>query len=556
MTTTAHIAELRENAKRQAKRLSKRLDIPLTAAKTILAKSCYRCEGWNDLEKRLEAKHPDERVTLLASLPRLSEARTYFSRNIQDLARSLSRYVLVNSNLIGLYDTLNYVFGVSQKPVSLSDIAVSVHASPWRSAAIGPDPNAVLETVAVINGVPLKLVATRTYMPKYFQFGPEVANEPSLAEPFSGTFQIMWSNPRDWYDAAYTYLMTPDDDYEDLALPTETLDSVMEDHLGWFDRALNVWGEASSYGDHGEDFLPHVVPSLGAYLVFGFPIAVPPDTPLPPATVVSMAGDDADNDRTIVFLDGQPACLEWISVSPKARKHEGPYAEYFGELSESVFSHSDCCLDSYGDYGHDGSYFFIRPAARSDVEQFLKVEFEPEPDGEAFVLKTDHPSLAATILDKVATRDLMAYSSGSQAVSYVVDVDVSEDAEQVRSVSISLDALGGDFWQGNNLVRSCVVQQESGRKKLYATIAPELLSLTDSVPKKSLRDALLFGIVLHRESGFQQHLDRPPKRCKDLRAAPEAIVDVLEHSLSRALDGAPGNLFQHLKRTRYRRDND
>lgn len=555
MTTTAHIAELRENAKRQAKRLSKRLDVPLTAAKAILAKSCYRCEGWNDLEKRLVAKHPDERVTQLSSLPRSSAARTYFAQNIRDLARSLSRHVLVSGNLIGLYDTLNHVFNVLRKPVSLSDIAVSVHVSAWRSAGIGSDPNAVLETFAVINGVPLKLVATRTYLPKYFQFGPEVTSEPSLAEPLSGTFQVMWSNPRDWYNAAYTYLMRPDNDYEDLALPTETLNSVMEHHLGWFNRSLDVWREASSYGDHGEDFLPHVLPGLGAYLLFGFPIAVSSNTSLPPATVVAMAGDDADNDRTIMLLDGQPACLEWISASPKPRKHEGPYVKYFGKLLDAVFSHSECCLDSYGCYGHEGSYFFIRPAARRDIKQFLKVEFEPEPDGEAFVLKTDHPSLAVTILEKVATRELMTYPSGSQSLNYVVDADVSDD-EQVHDVSISLEGLGGDFWLSNHLVLSRVVGHQDGRKKLYATITPEFLSLTDLVPRRFLRDALLFGIVLHRKSGFQQRLWQPPRRCKELRSAPEAIVDVIENSLSRALDDSPYNLFQHIKYIRYKRDND
>ena len=544
MATTTHTTERLANAKRQAKRLGKRLKIQLTDAKNILAKSCYRCDSWHDLERRLRAKDPEERVALLSSLPHSSAARDYFERHVPGFARSLSNLILINSDRAGLYDTLNYVFSVSQPPVSLFDIATFAHTSPWRSAGIGPDPNAVLESVVVINGVPLKLIATRVYMPKHFKYGPEVTRDPREAEPYDGNFRVIWSNLKAWYHATYTYLMKPydnnedwtslDDENDDLELPTETLNSAMESHLAWFNRSLNVWDMAGNYNDEDEEFLPHIMPNLGTFLVFGFPIAVPTNASIPAPTVVEMTDDDPDLGSTIILIEGQPACLEWISTS-RLRKHEGPYSELFNGLLNAVFSHSDCNLDSYGDYGHTGSYFFIRPATQFDITLFLEVEFEPDRDGEAFALQTDDPSLALTILNKVASRDLMTYSDHLCPNGYVMEVGIS-DVEQIDLARISLTVRGRDLWGSYNLVGARVVRNIDGENKLYALISPEFLSLTDLVPIKALRNALLSGFVQHCESGFGDRLKHSPTRCNNLRVAPENIFEVFEKQAQRDLD--------------------
>lgn len=562
MTTTSLVAELRENTKRQAKRLGKRLDLSLEAARSILARSYYRCESWNDLQGRLKAKHPDEHVRHLASLPGSPEARLYYSTNIEDLARSLSKQMLANSNLMGLYDTLNHVFGVTQEPVALSDIAVSISASPWQPANIGPDPNAVLQAFTVINGVPIMLLATRVYMPKYFQFGPDVSGDDSFfAEPYSGTFQIIWSNPGDWYDAARAYLLATedddidDDDYPELTLPTIELDEAMVEHEQWFSRLAEQWYQEFGYGDHGEDFLPILISGRGTYLVFGVPARPPSNTEILPRTAIPMVGEDTDNDRTLVLVDEQPVCLEWISASTAARKHEGPYPEYFESLLNGVFSHSECDVGLFGHNGWDQGFFFIRPANQSDIDQFLRVEIEPEPNLEAFALKTDHPALAAIVLDKVASRDVMAYPSKYQSANYVAVIDIAE-ADELNGVSISLSVRGDNgLWAGTNLVPSYYTERRGTQKTVYANISPSFFALTDMVKKRSLRDALLCGIVLHQPAGFHDRLHEPPRRCSNLKPAPQELIDLMERPLSDAFEETPFNLLQHARRTRYGRDN-
>lgn len=84
---------------------------------------------------------------------------------------------------------------------------------------------------------------------------------------------------------------------------------------------------------------------------------------------------DVNNDSALVLIDGQPACVEWISVCDQTRKHDGQYSEYFEELRSSVLSHRDCDLDLYRLTGWSNSYFFVRPVTQFDIDQFVKVEF-------------------------------------------------------------------------------------------------------------------------------------------------------------------------------------
>jgi hypothetical protein len=351
MKTTHTPADLRENITRQAKRLADRLVLPLTIAKEVLAKAPYHCTSWPDLCARLNAQQPDEHVMLLASLPGSDRARSFFAKHIEQLVRSLSQHMLTNANRAGLRETLRHVFGISDEAATLSDIAASVQVSPWRSMGIGPDPNAVIESATVINGVAIRLIGTRVYMPKYFQFGAEVTSPLFLAEPLGKTFRIMWSNPKAWYDAAYAYLTAPDEDDEDieLTLPDEVLDNAMKGHQDWFSRTAEIWGHESSYGDDSEEFMPYLIPHLGCYLVFGVPAVPTIDTGQTLANTLSMPhqADNDDNDIVFVLIDGQPACVEWISVNHTTHKHEGQYEEYFEALRGKLLSYKDCNPDLY-----------------------------------------------------------------------------------------------------------------------------------------------------------------------------------------------------------------
>lgn len=555
MTTTFSPADLRENVDRQAKRLRDHLNLKLSHAQKVLAEALYHCASWTDLTGRLNSQQVDKHILMLASLPKSEGARAYFNEHLEGLSRSFIQHILTNSNLAGLYGTMRHVFAVSDKPVDLSDIAPSIPISTWQSMGIGPDPDAVIRASINLNGVPIHLIGTRVYMPKYYQFGEEVTCSPEFAAPYCDTFKTIWSNPNAWYEAAYRYLTLPEDDDEEdfeLLLPDEVLDDAMTRHQEWLSRIAETWEMGLMYGDHGEDFLPFAIPKLGCYLVFGIPLASEVDSSKTMATSLELRGDD-DNDCLLVLIDGQPLCLEWISINPRTREHDGQYPDYFKTLCESIFSHLECDLDIYQSNGWSKSYFFIRPATQFDIDQCVKVEFRHEPGKEAIVLKTDHPELASLVFDKVASRDVMIYPSKFGENNYLMELDVSH-YEDVNSFSLSLDAHGQGWWRGSNLITSSIFQTEGKQKTLYIRIGPEMLSLADTIPKKDLIDAVQCGWILHRPEGFNDRLKQAPKRCHGLKPAPKELMDLFDRPFE-GTDISPFDLLRRARQVPYKRNN-
>jgi len=392
-------------------------------------------------------------------------------------------------------------------------------------------------------------------MPKYYQFGAEVTRSAEFAEPYAETFKIIWSNPQAWYDAAYRYLTLQDDDEEDiesLLPPDDVLNDAMANHQDWFSRMIDIWNMSFSYGEHGEDFIPFVIPKLGCYLVFGIPVASATDSVQPMASSVKLHSD-VDNDSSLILVNGLPLCVEWISIC-KTRKHEGQYPDYFTNLCRSVFSYPDCNLDLYQLNGWSDSYFFIRPATQFDIDRFVKVEFEPEYGKEALVLQSDYPGVASIVFDKVATRDVMIYPSEFCENNYLIEVDVSR-YEDLRAFSLSLNALGQGWWRGSNLVTHSIVRMEGSQKTLYIQIGPGLLSLLDIIPKKTLKNAVHYGWIMHQPAGLKELLELPPKRCRNLKPAPKELVDLFKRPLLEDMNLSPFDLLRHAKRTKYKRDN-
>lgn len=69
--------ELLSNIKRQAKRLSKSLNIPLRQAQSVLSISLYQCGNWNHLRDSLKSDSFDNELLLLASLQPNSDIFLY-----------------------------------------------------------------------------------------------------------------------------------------------------------------------------------------------------------------------------------------------------------------------------------------------------------------------------------------------------------------------------------------------------------------------------------------------------------------------------------------------
>lgn len=549
MTTMTE--KLLTNVNRQAVRLSSRLNIPRTLAKRILAKSSYRCSNWEDLEARLKSGSLDKHIASLAALPYSSSSVAYFSECLPDLCRALRQLILTNTDLSGLYQTLKFVFGISDKAVQLSEIFPSLRIDSWSSMNIGPDPNAVITAGCKVNGVPLMLIGTRVYMPKYFRLDEDLAGSGHVASPFGEPFKIIWSNQKAWYDATVSYLRSdPENDDEDfsLELPQEPLDAKMVAHQAWFNRNLDTWGISGSYGDEEEEFFPYIETKLGCYLVFGVPSDLAFDA-CANNTIPMPRGDD--NDSRVILLNDQPMSFEWFSVDSKTRDHNGQYQGHFSSCQAGVFSHPDCDTSLFYLHSRCNSSFFIRPITSSELRCHLKVEFEPEASSEAFSFKSDHPAVASIVIDKIATRNLAILPSSYGTARYVMELDVSGH-KGVQRLSMSLDALGNDYEGFHNLIEASVLQQEGTRKTLYLSLSPTLLSLADAVSKKELKDAIQFGLILRRPAGFHAALKHSPKRCANLKLASSEVSDAFECPLPVDVGF---DLFQHATITRYRRDN-
>ncbi len=323
-TSTSAQACLQQNVLRQARRLALGLDIPLTYAKQALAQSAYACANWEDLMTRLHAGDTNHAALVLAHLPPSPAGSRYMAPHMPLIARAIARGLLTNQNLAGMCDVLRQVFDMTEKKTQLSDIASTLSALPWYTTNIGEDPQAVIEAHVKVNGVTVKLIGTRTYLPRYLNLGEELQEMAEYAAHFGMTLEIMWSDPAAWHAAATAYL-APSNDMDDtpLVLPTVELSPSMQKHEAWFKKVLHAFQGGSKYSDEGDEAFIPLVTSAGCYVVFGFPSSDQAGTPAPDQSI-DLHGD-VDNDSLLVLIEGLPACIESLSVSPRTGKHDGPF---------------------------------------------------------------------------------------------------------------------------------------------------------------------------------------------------------------------------------------
>jgi len=547
---------LRENIVRQSKRLSEKLAVPLTTAKEILASGPYGCASWADLNARLESPSPHDESLILAALPHVDAAQAYFANNIRELAKALSRRILTNTNLAGLYEILRYVFVISQVPVSLSDIATKIEASAWQPSHIGPDPAAVIHAYTRINDTYIKLIATRVYLPEYYDLGEHYQPLAKIAEPYNEKIKIIWSDPMGWYKATCDYLeafdRTADDDEYDveLILPEEHLDEAMRIHQRWFDNALNAWRDESRYGESDQYFVPYALP-LGCYLVLGVPCTAPANLPVLNSTSVAF-DSEWDNDTTLVTLGKQPVCIEWITINNQTRQHDGEHHEHFKSLMDGVFSHSDCELDQFQSEGRYHKLFYITPASNFAIDSYLKVELEPSGDEEFKAGVTDNPFLASKIVDYASTRRLMGYQSKLGTSNFLMKIEAKESL--LEKASLALIAYRAGNKKSYNLITQSLLTRRAENSTVVVNIQAALLSLCDLIDKRVLKDAIHHGIVVYCDPGFLDDLDVPSKRSKGLQVAPQSLIETLEQPFQEK-DFSLHDLFSNLTLAHYTRRN-
>lgn len=556
MTTTITRQQLQENVVRQAKRLKYLLNIPLDPARNILARAAYGCSSWKDLMSRIESDDVHTGALVLSLLPDSHEGRDYLARNAQHISHAICQHVLTNCNLAGLFDVVKSVFDVYDRATELKDITDTLSHSPWRSSGIGPDPFAVIESHAIINGISIKLIGTRVYLPQFFNFVGEVAERAKYAVNFGEPFQIMWSAPHEWYDAALAYLNLSDDEEAfldtDLCLPSVVLDEAMKQHEQWFTRVLTEWRSRTCYGcDEDMEFAP-VVMAQGTYLIFGFPCSLG-EFQLPLQKIDFQYAGDEDGDCKKILIEDQPVCLELMTYPPANEDVESWHR--YTSLRESIFSHPQCDLEPSTQRDRPSFVMFITPSSQFDVRMMLNLELMPEDGVEALVVKTDNIALAVAVFEKVADRDVCCYRSVFGTLTYTIELNVPAP-DDFRGFGLALDVVGKPVFSGTNLVTSAIFRTTKNKRTvLYVQLNDRLFSLVQAIGLKALIEAVKHGLVLTRKAGFLAQLDRLPRWCSSLQPTPNLIVREFDRPLSFRKDFSFFDILRNTRITRYRRDN-
>jgi hypothetical protein len=106
--------ELLSNVKRQAKRLSKSINIPLRKSQSILSMSVYQCQSWNDLRDSLKSDSFDNQLLLLASLQPNSDAFLYkfLNENLANISFHIKEYTDENLPINQIEKIITNIFGI------------------------------------------------------------------------------------------------------------------------------------------------------------------------------------------------------------------------------------------------------------------------------------------------------------------------------------------------------------------------------------------------------------------------------------------------------------
>lgn len=89
--------ELLSNIKRQAKRLSKSINIPLRQAQSVLSISVYQCDNWNHLRDSLKSDSLDNQLLLLSALQ--PNADSFLYKLLDDNLTNISLIIKRNNSV-------------------------------------------------------------------------------------------------------------------------------------------------------------------------------------------------------------------------------------------------------------------------------------------------------------------------------------------------------------------------------------------------------------------------------------------------------------------------
>ena len=106
--------ELLSNIKRQSKRLSKSIQIPLRQAQAHLSISVYQCDDWVHLRDSLKSDSYDNKLLLLASLQPNSEVFLYklLNENLSNISLNIKENTSKTLSESDLEKIIINIFGI------------------------------------------------------------------------------------------------------------------------------------------------------------------------------------------------------------------------------------------------------------------------------------------------------------------------------------------------------------------------------------------------------------------------------------------------------------
>jgi hypothetical protein len=106
--------ELLSNIKRQAKRLSKSINVPLRQAQSVLSISVYQCENWNHLRDSLKSDSLENQLLLLSALQPNSDTFLYklLNQNLTDISLSIKENTSIHIPENDLNELIINIFGI------------------------------------------------------------------------------------------------------------------------------------------------------------------------------------------------------------------------------------------------------------------------------------------------------------------------------------------------------------------------------------------------------------------------------------------------------------
>lgn len=318
----------------QAKRTSKILDVPLTKAKDLIARSIYECHDFPDLCSKLKNNGLKASVYQYCKLhPKSAESKSYIEKNIQVLAERFSRYLAAPFNQMPLLDLIWKIFGFKNQ-VSLEQVLPHIMLDNWQPySPVSKDVDSVIYCDIKINNVAFKVLAAKIVTA--YMFADSSLNELLVLKnelsrykfaPILWSTRLSWENEIDAYFGAIRRRGTARDSFFDrLVLPKTIHQKVFQDTL--YEAMIVLSQEFAGTNIRYCNF------EREAYFVVGFPIFS--ETASKECSDFYLSRSDIRNGKCLLCFGENILALELFEVNENG-DYIGDAEHYYQTLSFSL----------------------------------------------------------------------------------------------------------------------------------------------------------------------------------------------------------------------------